>query len=119
MFATKSTSLFNSIFNDDLWKDLETSTSLFAGYHSEKTDDGYVLELAVPGLTKEDLSIKIVKGYLKIENKTKNIWNNEFSKSFIMPNDVNEKNVKATVENGVLKVTMSVKKESENVIQIL
>jgi HSP20 family molecular chaperone IbpA len=36
-----------------------------------------------------------------------------------MPNDVNEKNVKATVENGVLKVTMSVKKESENVIQIL
>jgi len=69
MFATKSTSLFNSIFNDDLWKDLETSTSLFAGYHSEKTDDGYVLELAVPGLTKEDLSIKSLKDILRLKTK--------------------------------------------------
>jgi len=119
MFTTKNTSLFNSIFNDDLWKDLETSTSLFAGYHSEKTDTGYVLEIAVPGLTKEDLSIKIVKGYLKVENKTKNTWNREFSKSFIVPEDVNTKEVKALVENGVLKVTMSVKKESENIIEIL
>lgn len=107
-FATSGSTLStNSTFNK------------FSNYHAEQTDDSYVLELAVPGLTKSDISAKIVDGKLKVEGGVKDHkWTPEFKRSFILPKNVDAKNVKATVENGIFTVTIGISKENETVVKI-
>lgn len=119
-FTTKTSPLFKTLFDDSsLWSELSTSTSLIGGYHSEKTDDGYKLEIAVPGLTKEDLKVKIIKGRLNIKSEKENHWTSAFDKTFTLPEDADLKKVKASVENGILLVTIPMSKDSENIVEII
>jgi HSP20 family protein len=118
MFLT--TKPFKSIFDDPIWKELETTTStIFNGYHSEKTDDGYILEMAVPGLGKKDLSVKIVKGRLNIKSDVETKWLSSFEKTFVLPEESDSKKIKATVENGVLTVRIPTKEDAEKIVEVL
>ena len=75
--------------------------------------------MAVPGLTKEDLKVKMIKGDLSIASTNEdNKWLGSFDKIFTLPQDVNTKKIKAKVENGVLTLTLPIKEESENFIDI-
>ncbi len=93
-----------------------------------ETKDAYLIKMATPGFSKEDLKIELEKGILKIsalvEEKTANadekITREEFSKksfsrSFTMPENVEENNIKASYENGILnlELTKLVKKEAD------
>lgn len=119
-FTTKTTPLFKTLLDDSsLWDELTSKTSIIGGYHSEKTDDGYKLEMAVPGLTKEDLKIKIIKGRLNVKSEKENHWISSFDKTFTLPEDSDLKLIKASVENGILLVTIPLNKESENIIEII
>jgi HSP20 family protein len=68
--------------------------------------------MAVPGLTKDDLSISIKDGFLTISNKKEDKDNpkysfvGSFSKTYSIPDDVNEKTISGKVENGVLEVKL-------------
>lgn len=117
---TLRTQPFKSIFDDPIWKELENEyQSTFKGYSSTKDEDGFTFEMAVPGLGKKDLSVKIVKGRLNIKSEAENKWTKEFDKTFILPEDSDTKKVKASVEDGVLTVKIPLKKDSENVIEVL
>lgn len=117
---TLRTQPFKSIFDDPIWKELEnTTTSIFKGYTSTKDDNGYTFEMAVPGLAKGDLTVKIVKGRLNIKSETENKWVGEFDKTFILPEESDTKKIKASVENGILTVNIPLKKDSDNVIEVL
>jgi len=119
MFTLK-TQPFKSIFNDPIWKELEEEyQAAFKGYASTEDEDGFTFEMAVPGLAKEDLSVKIVKGRLNIKSETENKWTKKFDKIFILPEDSDSKKVKASVKNGVLTVKIPLKKDSENIIEVL
>lgn len=87
------------------------------------TEKFYVIEVAAPGLKKEDFKLKIEDGVLTIsaekkiekEEKDKNYTRKEFSfssftRSFVLPEDIKEDNIKAHYENGILKLDL-VKKE--------
>lgn len=118
MFLT--TKPFKSIFDDPIWKELENTTStIFKGYHAEKEDDGYVLEMAVPGLGKKDLSIKIVKGRLNIKSDVDTKWLSSFEKTFVLPEESDSKKIKAKVENGVLTVRIPIKEDAEKIVEVL
>ena len=117
---TLRTQPFKSIFDDPIWKELEEEyQAAFKGYASTKDEDGFTFEMAVPGLSKEDLAVKIVKGRLNIKSETESKWTKEFDKTFILPEDSDAKKVKASVENGVLTVKIPLKKDSENIIEVL
>lgn len=89
-------------------------------YHSEKTDTGYVLELPVIGLTKEDLSIKISNGKLEIKGgKEDHRWSPTFEKVFTLPEDVDKNDVTAKVENGLLTLTVKIGKEFETIVNVI
>ncbi len=89
-------------------------------YHSERTDDGYLLELLVPGLSKEDLSVKIVNSKLKVRGeKEDHRWTPSFDMTFDLPKDADTKKVEASVENGVLTVKIGFVKDSETVVKII
>lgn len=61
----------------------------------------------------------MIKGELSIASTNEdNVWLGSFDKRFTLPQDVNSKKIKAKVENGVLSLTLPIKEDSENFIDI-
>ena len=96
----------------------------------------FVLELAVPGLNKEDFAIEIEEDTLKITSKKveekeeglkdlkflkKEFNYTSFERSFKLPENIETDNIQANYENGVLKVTlpkMEEKKALKKLVEI-
>ena len=87
-----------------------------------ENDKNYEIEVAAPGMRKGDFKVKVEKGTLTIsaerkeekEEKKKNYTRqeysyNSFSRSFSIPVDAKEDDIKAHYEEGVLKLTVAKK----------
>ena len=81
--------------------------------HVENLDDRHVIEMATPGISKDDLIVDVDDGLLTIsyESKDKDQQNslqfqNSFKRSWTMPKDVDFENIDAKYENGVLSVSI-------------
>ena len=87
-------------------------------------DEGYTIELVAPGLSKEDLNIKIDKNQLNVSVKRKDekqegerkvirqdFITTQFKKSFTMPNTVDLDKIEGAYETGILKLSLPLKKE--------
>lgn len=95
-------------------------------------DQNYEIEVAAPGMKKSDFKVQVENGILTIsaerktekEEKKKNYSRqeysyNSFTRSFTMPTDVKEEEIKAQYEDGVLKLTVAKKATAvSNVKQI-
>ena len=93
-----------------------------------ENENSFIVELAAPGLKKEDFEIKVEKDILSISASTSN-ENKEvdeqtnyskrefnysaFSKSFHLPETIDAENISANYENGVLKLQLNVKEEAK------
>ena len=84
-------------------------------------EDSYQFVLPIPGLTKEDVKVKLDKNVLDIsytiekqEGKPYFVYSN-YQKNFTLPKNADLESVKAVVENGVLAVTI---KKLENVKKV-
>jgi len=110
----------DSILKDPFWDEFDNFfTKPSKGWHCIKEDDKWILEIAIPGLVKEDLKVKMIKGELSIISENEdNVWLGSFDKRFTIPQDVNTKKIKAKVENGVLTLTLLIKEDTENNIDI-
>jgi|TARA_R110000824_G_scaffold114986_2_gene265860 HSP20 family molecular chaperone IbpA len=110
----------DSILKDPFWDEFDNFfTKPSKGWHCIKEDDKWILEMAIPGLVKEDLKVKMIKGELGIISENEdNVWLGSFDKRFTLPQDVNTKKIKAKVENGVLTLTLPIKENIENSIDI-
>lgn len=99
----------------------------------QEKNTNFVVQLAVPGLSKENFNIEVEDDILKIsaevtseneENKTedetkftrKEFNFKSFKRSFTLPENINVENVNASYENGVLEITLP-KKEEEKVLK--
>jgi len=93
----------------------------------KETHDEFIIELAVPGMAKKDLSIAINDHLVTIDSNcekytlqneeryTKQEFNyNECSRSFILPNSVSEEGVLATCSDGLLTLTLPKSEDSRN-----
>lgn len=101
-----------------------------------ETESGYQLEVAAPGLSKEDFHISLDKDRLTISSEksmknesTEGKWTrrefnfSSFSRSFVLPKTVEKDHISAKYENGVLFLTVPkkaevVKEEKSRVIEI-
>ncbi len=83
------------------------------------TDSAYVLAGDLPGLNQKDIEIRIEDGRLTVRAERKGAdrredasWHRlerpsgKFERSFRLPEDVNDAEVKARYENGVLQLTL-------------
>lgn len=116
----------NSIF-DDLFNSIAVSNNGWNGGASvpainiKKSENGFELELAAPGLAKADFNIEINDGTLTISSESKSekvdseddgqytrreFSYSSFTRSFSLPAEVDEDKVKATYEDGILKVAI-------------
>lgn len=92
-------------------------------------NDRFMIELAAPGLAKDDFKVKIEKDHLIISSE-KEVENEEteegkytrrefnytsFSRSFYIPKEVNRNEISANYDNGILTVTLLKKEEAKEI----
>ena len=114
--------VFNDFFDTDFLPKVSNNTTAPAINVIEKKDE-YDVEVAAPGMTKEDFKVSldedrnlVVELDKKVEKTEENkdcghYLRREFSytkfhQTLLLPDDVNRDTISATVENGVLKVVL-------------
>ena len=129
--ATKRPSLFNNLF-DEFFTPNFPQAVVKNGFASRpsinviETDEGYRIEVAAPGLSKEDFKVSIEKDLLTIsaekqnseESKEEKFTRREFNfssfkRSFHLPETVDAQNINASYENGVLHVGLAKREEAK------
>lgn len=123
-YSTPFGSLMENFFNDNLFSG-EFSSAVPAVNVSED-DDKFNVELSAPGFKKEDFKIEsdnkmlIISGEHKVEEEknTKTFTRKEFNygsfrRTFSMPDTVNDEQIDARYENGILKITLPKKEEAK------
>ena len=118
----------NDIFNDDFGMKF---TNANPSVNVIESENAFKLEVAAPGLAKEDFKVHVEDNLLtisaekKIENeeKTEKFLRREFGytsfkRTFTLPENVNAGEVKAVYDNGVLNVNIP-KVEVKKVVQTI
>ena len=120
-FADEFSQSLNNLFDND-W---DTKMTIPAVNVTEN-NNGYNITVAAPGMKKEDFRIDVNGRQLTIsaeteQNKedkevdyTRREYNySSFSRSFTLPDGVNEDKIAATYENGILKLSLPKKEEAK------
>ncbi|RRB04352.1 Hsp20/alpha crystallin family protein [Larkinella rosea] len=115
-FNNLVTSEFNRHFNASGDK---TAHSAVPAVNVKEDETAYHIELAAPGLKKEDFAINLTNNQLTIsakvetseEEKTENYTRKEFSfnsfeRSFRLPKNVNNEQIQAAYTDGILKINL-------------
>lgn len=127
-----SNSLWHSDFMNDFWGQ---SFQDFPGWDSQRKtpsanikedDKSFQIELAVPGLTKEDIKVVLDDGKLTLSAELKKDEKKEdekilkrefhyhsFKRQFSLPKEVESNKISASYNNGVLLVTVPKSKSSK------
>ena len=123
--------LFDKLFSNELegWNRnhfSDTNTTLPSVNIKENTDV-YQVEVAAPGFDKSDFNIELNNDLLTIssEKQEKNEVNDDekitkqefsyqsFTRSFTLPDLVDEENISAKYENGILSISIPKKEEAK------
>jgi HSP20 family protein len=86
-------------------------------------EDGWVLEISLPGFKKEDVEVKTENGVLEIHGKTTRWDKVDYNKIYTLPDEVDQEKISAKMEDGILEITLpkykeEEKKEKTNLIEI-
>lgn len=109
-----------SEFFDDNWMKSRFSTNSLPLVNVINTPESYLVELAVPGFSKENFKVNMDNGILTVTgNSTFHNDVNEFpftrqeftcssfTRSFRLPENINTEDIIAKFENGVLRLTIA------------
>ncbi len=112
-------SIFNDFFDNDWMVRANATAPAINVFETEKE---YKVELAAPGMTKEDFNVCIdeesnlvITMGKKVENKEeekdgrylrREFSYSKFQQTMILPDNVDKENISAVVENGVLNIQL-------------
>ena len=116
-------SLINEFFNDDFGMNFLNRSHSVPSVNSIENNDSFEIDLAVPGMKKEDFTIELNDKLLVISSETSNTMENDkmrlnefnfssFQRSFRVPDSVDQDKIKANYKNGILKIKLPKRKES-------
>lgn len=130
-FTNQYPGLFDRFFENDFfdWSNRnfsDTNTTL-PSVNIKEDNDGFDVEVAAPGFEKGDFRIELdndvltVSSEKKVENETKEgqrfsrreFSYQSFSRSFTLPNTVENDKIAAKYENGILKISIPKKEEAK------
>jgi len=108
---------FNRLFNNIESSDDSKRVDFIPSVNTREADDAYYIEVDLPGVKKENISIDVkdniltISGERVVEEKRKDdefyrvesVYG-KFARSFTLPEDVDSDKIEAKAENGVLVV---------------
>lgn len=116
--------LFESIFNDSFFSD--RMISRVPAVNVCETTDHYQIEMAAPGLKKEDFKINLDRNLLSVSveqqkqtEQTDKQYNkrefsyNSFVRSFALPESADDANIEAKYVDGILTINVAKKEEAK------
>ena len=115
--------VFDSLFSEALNKNLVVNK--IPGVNILETAEDYRIEVAAPGLNKEDFQINLKKDTLSVwaekkvaEGEEKDYSRKEFdyysfARSFVLPDTIDAEKIAAEYINGILNITIGKKDESK------
>jgi HSP20 family protein len=117
-------SVFDSIFTDSFFSGRDTA--VVPAVNICETADHFQIELAAPGLVKEDFKINLERNLLSIsvekeqqnQQQGKNFSRREFSytsfvRSFTLPESADENNIEAKYNDGILLLQIAKREEAK------
>lgn len=118
--------VFDSIFNDTFFND--RMVTRVPAVNISETENNYHVELAAPGLKKEDFKLNLERNQLSIsveqsanhEDNQKNYSKREYSyssfvRSFTLPESADDSKIDASYTDGVLKIDIAKREEAKTV----
>jgi HSP20 family protein len=103
--------------NDRFFTDQHVNAEFLPAVNIKDTKDNYELEVAAPGFEKEDFEIGVENGLLTISAETsrehheekgnytrKEFSNTSFTRTFHLPDNVDEDHIKANYKHGLLVI---------------
>jgi HSP20 family protein len=126
----KQTPFFPSLIDDFIYNDWNikspSHSSTMPAVNIKEFDSQFEIELAVPGIQKEDFAIEVEEGILSISSTQEEEQVNEkgkftrrefsynsFRRSFTLPDSVDPTKIDASYSNGVLRVLLPKHKEAQ------
>ena len=116
--------VFDSLFNDSVLNDRFVTKT--PAVNIAETENEFHIELAAPGLKKEDFKINLDKNVLSVstENKTENVEESKkyskreysyssFVRSFTLPETADQTRIDAEYTDGILKLNVAKKEEAK------
>lgn len=113
---------FNRLFEDLLkgWtlvSDNDETEMLSLPVNLMEDDKNYIAKVEVPGIKPEDIDIQVEDRYVTISGHTKNeiekkkyhireIYESSFTRTFMLPGQVDVDNIQADCKDGILTLTM-------------
>jgi len=117
--------LVNGFWEDDLFPSFEQDWNLTPAVNIVEGDQNFRVEVAAPGLNKEDFKVHVEKNILEISAEKKNekeVHNrkylrrefsySEFRRTFSLPSHADAEKIEATHRNGILTVEIPKKDET-------
>lgn len=114
--------LFNDFFNDRVSLDRFFDGEEFPAVNIVEGEKNYEIEVAAPGMKKDDFKIEIENGVLTISAEHKEekkeekknytrqeYYYNAFSRSFTLPENAKEDGLSAKYEDGILRLMVAKK----------
>lgn len=118
--------IFEDFFNTDWFGGSNLSKIGFntPAVNIKETTNDFIIELAVPGLDKEDFNMELdhdvltISSEIKSEKEENKYTRKEFSyqifkRSFTLPESVDGASISASYKNGILLVTLPKKEEAK------
>ena len=118
--------LVNDFWGEDLFPSFEQDWSLNPAVNIIEGNQEFKVEVAAPGLSKEDFKVHVEKNVLEIsaekkdeqETQNKKILRkefnyNEFKRTFSLPSYVDSEKIRATHKDGILTVEIPKRDEAK------
>jgi len=130
-FSNQYPSLFDRFFDNELFdwssRNFSNTNTTLPSVNIKESTDGFEVEVAAPGLTKDDFRIELNHDLLtissdkQIDKETKEgqqfslreFSYQSFSRSFTLPNTADSEKIQAKYENGILKIIIPKKEEAK------
>ena len=96
--------IFNDFF-DNTW--MEKTNATAPAINIRETETNYEIEVAAPGMTREDFTIKIENNnqlVVSMEKKHEQKEDKKEEQAMILPDDVVKEKIQARMEHGVLTI---------------
>lgn len=111
---------FNRFFNDQQMTNVKSNTKFLPNADVIELEKSFELQMALPGVKKEEVSLEIVDNVLTIkgERKLKNekeegkyysfeTQYGTFKRSFRLPKNVDQTKIEASYSDGILTITLT------------